>query len=198
METPLDNLPPTMSKAELARHCGVSRTAVSNEWKRAVNKGEQDPDARKVDTSAPWVQEYLARSTKTRGQKQPRKDKTYSGEPSQGVPPTNSTFTGVSILELDRLKKVEDIRKLQLDNGKKERSLVDRGLVERMFGVIDRALNMIIMDGRASMVPQLYKKIKGGCSLVEAQQFYHEECGKYIAPVKPELVRAMKKYDKEN
>jgi len=185
-----DDLPTTgiVTKAEFARLCGVSRAAVGKAVNLAIERGEAPADLSRIDVSAPWAQEYMVASNASRRTAALKREQpAESSVPTMGDRPS---------LELRKL--AGEVRKLELDNGKKERSLVARVLVERFVGVVDRALNMIIMDGRATLIPQLYQKIKGGCSLEEAQLFYHDKCGKYIAPAKPEMLRALKKYDKEN
>jgi len=183
-----------ISKSEFARRCGVTRQAVDKALEKATRHGLVETSIDGIDPNEPWARDYFVACM----EKRKKADAIQRGE----IKPPN--VGGLERPDLELRKLAGEVRKLELDNGKKERSLVARVLVERFIGAVDRALNMVIMDGRATLIPQLYQKIRGkckcgeGCTVEEAQLFYHEKAGKYIAPVKPELVRALKKYDRDN
>jgi len=197
--------PEIVTKAELARRCGVTRQSVNSAFNKAVTRGEAIKGQKDIDLSADWVQEYMASCGVRLSMIADTPPVVTVAAPqdatSYNLPPAPAPFNR---LEMENRKLAAEVHKIELDNGKKERSLVDRKLVERMIGSLDRATNMIIMDGTAKLVPELYAEIKGsckcgeGCTIEEAQKYYYDKAGKYISPVKPEMIRALKRYDREN
>ena len=122
-----------------------------------------------------------------------------SSTPATAGTDASSDYDDGSLPPIDELvhqEQFEKVKKLQIDNATKIGTVVSKKLVELMIDKIDEALNRIILDGRASFIPRLCKKIRGGATDEEAAKFWHDEITKYISPVKPYMIRVLKKHNK--
>jgi len=206
-----------ISRSQFAQRCRVARSAVT----LAIGRGIVDaaPDG-PVDLHGEATKIYMAQHglrpdltpatvpdpsvpppdpddpAHAQGpEKKPRARRRAATTTSPATLPT-APPASMDRAEIELRKKWQETIRLELMNAREYRRVVSRDLVERMIGVIDTALNRIIMDGGANMIPQLHQKVQAGATVEEAQMFYRDECGKYISPVKPHLKKLLREDDR--
>lgn len=175
----------------------------------ASHRGPSDPALREPKKALPVVAPHRAETTpKPARPRQPAGDVAGGGGPTgevqeparvrgayRGGAPVPGV--GASKQDMQAWKLREEVVKLQLANARELNLTVGRELVERMIGVIDTALNRIIMDGRSNLIPQMVTMVRAGASVEDAQRWWADECGKFIGPVKPHLKKLLADHDRQ-
>jgi hypothetical protein len=195
-----------VSRAELARMAGVTKTAVTKALKTTLSAACSGD---RVDADHPSVAEWLARENSRRTSQRD------AGESCTSVPTAPGPEAGVDVDAiadltlrelvarfgtdrkfrdwLDALKKIEDIRKTRLDNEETERSLISRELVQtHVFGAIDAAFRRLLSDAPKTAARRAFALAKSGGSIEECEKVIREINSSNIKPVKASAVRVLK------
>ena len=175
-----------VTKKRFSEICTVSKPAIS----RAIKQGKlEETDSGKIDTDSVKAKKYMIAH-----------DAHIEAEEAAPVDAPMSIAEQLELLTTDQLDKVEQlekVKKLQIDNAIKLKNVVGKKVVDLLMDKIDETLNRIILDGRASFVPRLCKKVRAGGTDEEMALFWNTEITKYIAPAKTFMVRTIKKFERD-
>lgn len=185
-----------ISRAELARRAGVSRSGVTK-----ALKGPLAPCIKsdRVDASHPLIVAFLE---KHRGPAESPGDGQAATDQDDIPPADLAILRGLAERHgakrsfrdwLDALKRREEIRRLRLDNEETEGSLIRRDLVEKhVFGAIDASNRRLLIDVPKSAARRLYAAASSGHPVEEAERILREIIGSQLKPVKTNAARVLR------
>jgi hypothetical protein len=164
-----------------------------SEISRAIKQGKLDQtDNGKIDTDSVKAKKYMI-----------ARDANMDTEEVKDTPPIDAPLSIeeqlnlLTIDQLDRVEQLEKVKKLQIDNAIKLKNVVSKKIVDLLIDKIDETLNRIILDGRASFIPRLCKKVRAGGTDEELALFWNDEITKYIAPAKTFMIRTIRKFERD-
>ncbi len=95
---------------------------------------------------------------------------------------------------LKALKKIEDIRKVRLDNDEAEGRLIDRELVvKHVMGAIDEVFRRLLMDAPKTITARIYSSALAGDTIEAARDVVHGLIRDQLRALKAKATRNLRK-----
>jgi hypothetical protein len=174
-----------VTKTKFAGICTVSKPAIT----RAIEAGKLEDANGKIDTDSKKAQKYMKAHDAFMDVEAPM--------PAELPLSIEEQLELLTVDQLDKIETLEKVKKLQIDNAIKLKNVVSKKIVDLLIDKIDETLNRIILDGRASFVPRLCKKVRAGGTDEELALFWNDEITKYIAPAKTFMIRTIRKFERD-
>ena len=188
-----------ISRAELARRAGVSRSGVTK-----ALKGPLAPSitAGRVDAHHPLIIAFLAKHGAKSKPTGPEGE-AQGGADLDDIPPEDlMILRGLAEKHgakrgfrdwLDALKRREEIRKLRLDNEETEGRLINRDLVAKhVFGAIEAVNRRLLVDVPKSAALRVYAASSSGQPVEEGERIIREIIGSQLKPLKANAARVLR------
>jgi hypothetical protein len=213
-------MPKLVSRAEMAQRAGVSPGAITKALRKngpLVAAAVRD----RVDVDHPDAVAYLSRKDRQRTRK--RQQEATAAELSDSDETSIATamaalasdaalediegFNDMTVRQvvdrfgtarafrdfLDARKRIEDVRKTELDNDEAEGRLISRELVEQhVFGAIEASHMRLLQDLPKSAAIRVNSAFKAGDPVEEIERIIRELISTQLRPVKNTVLRVMK------
>lgn len=186
--------PKLVGPSEFCRETGLTKPVFYTLLKQMKYADVAAKTQKKIDMNCEWMRSYMDRSRRVQTNAERFESEEQSDFEIADETETIESADKVPLTAILYEKELETVNKLKIDNAIKSKRVVSKKIVITLIEKIDDAFNKIIMDGEASLVPQLMQKIKSGCSEEEAKKFWRKEITKVLSPVKPFMQRTIKRF----